>query len=115
MSYRFFFTLLVTMLANPCTLNVFICWFFQKFGIPYTVICDNMAAVLMAQGKIQRVFLGADRIALNGDFANKIGIFLEVADTTDLGEGEGRGGKAREKGTGEETEKARSTQFGLTF
>jgi len=47
----------------------------KKFGIPYTVICDNMAAVLMAQGKIQRVFLGADRIAINGDFANKIGTY----------------------------------------
>jgi len=47
----------------------------KKFGIPYTVICDNMAAVLMAQGKIQRIFVGADRIALNGDFANKIGTY----------------------------------------
>eukprot|EP01112_Ceratiomyxa_fruticulosa_P007238 TRINITY_DN1869_c0_g1_i1.p1 TRINITY_DN1869_c0_g1~~TRINITY_DN1869_c0_g1_i1.p1 ORF type:complete len:376 (-),score=80.20 TRINITY_DN1869_c0_g1_i1:42-1109(-) len=47
----------------------------KREGIPYTLICDNMAAVLMKQGKIQRVLVGADRIALNGDFANKIGTY----------------------------------------
>jgi len=47
----------------------------QKEGIPYTLICDNMAATLMRQGKVQRVFVGADRIATNGDFANKIGTY----------------------------------------
>jgi methylthioribose-1-phosphate isomerase len=48
----------------------------QKEGIPYTIICDNMAAALMRQGKVQRVFVGADRIAMNGDFANKIGSYM---------------------------------------
>jgi len=47
----------------------------DRAGIPYTLICDNMAATLMKQRKIQRVFLGADRIATNGDFANKIGTY----------------------------------------
>jgi len=47
----------------------------KKKGIPYTLICDNMAAMLMRKGKINRVLLGADRIALNGDFANKIGTY----------------------------------------
>lgn len=47
----------------------------EKSGIPYTLICDNMAATLMRQGKIHRVFVGADRIATNGDFANKIGTY----------------------------------------
>jgi methylthioribose-1-phosphate isomerase len=47
----------------------------QKEKIPYTLICDNMAATLMRQGKIQRIFVGADRIAINGDFANKIGTY----------------------------------------
>eukprot|EP01111_Echinosteliopsis_oligospora_P013792 TRINITY_DN503_c0_g1_i1.p1 TRINITY_DN503_c0_g1~~TRINITY_DN503_c0_g1_i1.p1 ORF type:complete len:360 (+),score=116.03 TRINITY_DN503_c0_g1_i1:184-1263(+) len=47
----------------------------QKEGIPYTVICDNMAATLMRAGKIDRVLVGADRIATNGDFANKIGTY----------------------------------------
>jgi len=47
----------------------------ERAGIPYTLICDNMAATLMRQGKIQRIFVGSDRIALNGDFANKIGTY----------------------------------------
>eukprot|EP01132_Coremiostelium_polycephalum_P004772 gene4772-5952_t len=47
----------------------------KREGIPYTLICDNMAATLMKQGKIQRVLVGADRIAQNGDFANKIGTY----------------------------------------
>jgi len=47
----------------------------ERSNIPYTLICDNMAATLMRQGKIQRVFVGADRIATNGDFANKIGTY----------------------------------------
>lgn len=47
----------------------------EREGIPYTLICDNMAACLMRDGKIQRVLVGADRIAANGDFANKIGTY----------------------------------------
>eukprot|EP00696_Hemimastix_kukwesjijk_P010422 gnl/Hemi2/23147_TR7764_c0_g1_i1.p1 gnl/Hemi2/23147_TR7764_c0_g1~~gnl/Hemi2/23147_TR7764_c0_g1_i1.p1 ORF type:complete len:244 (-),score=45.46 gnl/Hemi2/23147_TR7764_c0_g1_i1:115-846(-) len=47
----------------------------QKEGIPHTLICDNMAASLMRAGRIQRVLVGADRIAVNGDFANKIGTY----------------------------------------
>lgn len=50
-------------------------WELEKLGIPHTLICDNMAAVLMSKGKIQKVFVGADRIARNGDFANKIGTY----------------------------------------
>lgn len=50
-------------------------WELEQLGIPYTLIADNMAAMLMAQGKIQKVFLGADRVAMNGDFANKIGTY----------------------------------------
>jgi methylthioribose-1-phosphate isomerase len=50
-------------------------WELGKLGIEHTLICDNMAASLMAQGKIQKVFVGADRIAKNGDFANKIGTY----------------------------------------
>lgn len=50
-------------------------WELEKRDIPYKVICDNMAAMLMAQGKIDLVLVGADRIARNGDFANKIGTY----------------------------------------
>ncbi len=42
-------------------------------GIDTTLICDNMAAVVMAQGLIQAVIVGCDRVAANGDIANKIG------------------------------------------
>jgi len=44
-------------------------------GIPTTVICDNMAASIMRAGRIQAVVVGADRIAANGDVANKIGTY----------------------------------------
>jgi len=50
-------------------------WELMADGIPTTVLCDNMAAVLMRQGKIQAVVVGADRIAANGDAANKIGTY----------------------------------------
>ncbi len=50
-------------------------WELQKDGIPVTVQSDGMAAVLMAAGKIQRVIVGADRIARNGDTANKVGTY----------------------------------------
>lgn len=48
-------------------------WELQKMKIPYTAISDNMAATVMNQGKVDAVFTGADRIASNGDSANKIG------------------------------------------
>lgn len=50
-------------------------WELAKNNIPHTLNCDNMAASLMQKNKIQAVFLGADRIAMNGDFANKIGTY----------------------------------------
>jgi methylthioribose-1-phosphate isomerase len=50
-------------------------WELQRRGIPVTLICDNMAAQVMREGKIQLVVVGADRIAANGDTANKIGTY----------------------------------------
>jgi len=50
-------------------------WELMEDNIPTTVICDNMAASLMRAGKIQAVVVGADRIAANGDTANKIGTY----------------------------------------
>jgi methylthioribose-1-phosphate isomerase len=50
-------------------------WELMADGIPTTVICDNTAASLMRAGKIQAVIVGADRIAANGDTANKIGTY----------------------------------------
>ncbi|MBW8000704.1 MAG: S-methyl-5-thioribose-1-phosphate isomerase [Planctomycetes bacterium] len=51
------------------------CWELQQAGIDVTVISDNMAGWLMKQGKIDAVITGADRIAANGDAANKIGTY----------------------------------------
>ncbi len=50
-------------------------WELSRRGVPVTVICDSMAATVMRQGKIQAVIVGADRIAANGDTANKIGTY----------------------------------------
>jgi len=48
-------------------------WELQQAGVDVTVICDNMAAHLMSQGLIQLAIVGTDRVAANGDVANKIG------------------------------------------
>ena len=45
----------------------------QKAGVDVTLICDNMASMVMKNGWIQACFVGCDRIAANGDTANKIG------------------------------------------
>lgn len=50
-------------------------WELQKAGVDFTLNCDNMAGFLMSRKKIDAVLVGADRIALNGDFANKIGTY----------------------------------------
>ncbi len=50
-------------------------WELLHDNIPTTVLCDNMAAHLMSKGRIQAVIVGADRIAANGDTANKIGTY----------------------------------------
>ncbi|TYO99084.1 methylthioribose-1-phosphate isomerase [Geothermobacter ehrlichii] len=50
-------------------------WELQRDGIPTTLICDNMAGYLMSQGRVDCVIVGADRIAANGDTANKIGTY----------------------------------------
>src|SRR5438876_9423722 len=51
-------------------------WELMKDGIPTTVISDNMAGAMMKQGKIGAIVVGADRIAANGDVANKIGTYM---------------------------------------
>jgi methylthioribose-1-phosphate isomerase len=50
-------------------------WELQRLGIPMTLITDNMAGHFMSQGRVQAVVTGADRIAANGDTANKIGTY----------------------------------------
>jgi methylthioribose-1-phosphate isomerase len=50
-------------------------WELQRRGVPVTLICDSMAAQVMREGKVQLAVVGADRIAANGDTANKIGTY----------------------------------------
>lgn len=50
-------------------------WELMQRGIPTTLICDHMAAQVMREGRVQAVLVGADRIAANGDTANKIGTY----------------------------------------
>jgi methylthioribose-1-phosphate isomerase len=48
-------------------------WELQQAGVDVTLICDNMSSIVMKEGKIQAVLVGCDRVAANGDTANKIG------------------------------------------
>ncbi|MFL0364342.1 S-methyl-5-thioribose-1-phosphate isomerase [Bacillus sp. PK3_68] len=48
-------------------------WELQQAGVDVTLICDNMASLVMKEGKVQAVLVGCDRVAANGDAANKIG------------------------------------------
>ena len=50
-------------------------WELHEQDIPVTLICDSMAAQVMKEGRVQLVVVGADRIAANGDTANKIGTY----------------------------------------
>lgn len=51
-------------------------WELQQYGISYEIITDNMAGYFLRSGQVQKVFFGADRLASNGDVANKIGTYM---------------------------------------
>ncbi|HEY5159279.1 MAG TPA: S-methyl-5-thioribose-1-phosphate isomerase, partial [Anaerolineales bacterium] len=51
-------------------------WELGQYGIPYEIISDNMAGYFLHSGQVQKVLFGADRIAANGDVANKIGTYM---------------------------------------
>jgi len=51
-------------------------WELGQYGIPYEIISDNMAGYFLRSGQVQKVLFGADRIAANGDVANKIGTYM---------------------------------------
>ncbi|HRH81379.1 MAG TPA: S-methyl-5-thioribose-1-phosphate isomerase [Thiobacillaceae bacterium] len=60
-------------------------WELNAHGVPHTVIADNAAGHLMRQGKVDMVIVGADRVAANGDVANKIGTYLKALAAKDNG------------------------------
>ena len=51
-------------------------WELEQYGISYEIITDNMAGLMLRTGQAQKVFYGADRVAANGDVANKIGTYM---------------------------------------
>jgi methylthioribose-1-phosphate isomerase len=51
-------------------------WELEQYGIPYEIISDNMSGYFLKAGRAQKVFFGADRVAANGDVANKIGTYM---------------------------------------
>jgi methylthioribose-1-phosphate isomerase len=51
-------------------------WELEQYGIPYEIISDNMSGYFLKTGQAQKVFFGADRVAANGDVANKIGTYM---------------------------------------
>jgi methylthioribose-1-phosphate isomerase len=60
-------------------------WELASHGVPHTVIADNAAGHLMRQGRVDLVLVGADRVAVNGDVANKIGTYLKALAAADNG------------------------------
>lgn len=64
--------------TRPRNQGLLTAWELEQVGIPYTLIADNAAGLLLARGHVDVVIVGADRIAANGDTANKIGTCLKA-------------------------------------
>jgi methylthioribose-1-phosphate isomerase len=60
-------------------------WELARAGVPHTVIADNAGGLLMWQGRVDAVITGCDRVAANGDVANKIGTYLKALAASDNG------------------------------
>jgi len=64
--------------TRPRNQGLLTAWELEQHGVPHTLIADNAAGLLMRMGKVDAVIVGADRIAANGDVANKIGTYLKA-------------------------------------
>jgi methylthioribose-1-phosphate isomerase len=64
--------------TRPRNQGLLTAWELQQHGVPHTVFADNAAGLLLASGQIDAVIVGADRVAANGDVANKIGTYLKA-------------------------------------
>jgi methylthioribose-1-phosphate isomerase len=64
--------------TRPRNQGLLTAWELQQAGIAHTLIADNAAGLLIMQGKVDLVIVGADRIAANGDTANKVGTYLKA-------------------------------------
>ncbi len=63
--------------TRPRNQGLLTAWELAQHGVPHTVISDNAAGILMRSGQVDAVIVGADRIASNGDVANKVGTYLK--------------------------------------
>jgi len=64
--------------TRPRNQGLLTAWELAEAGVPHTLIADNAAGLLIMQGKVDLVIVGADRVAANGDTANKIGTYLKA-------------------------------------
>ena len=64
--------------TRPRNQGLLTAWELAQHGVPHTLIADNAAGILLRQGKVDAVIVGADRIAANGDVANKVGTYLKA-------------------------------------
>jgi methylthioribose-1-phosphate isomerase len=64
--------------TRPRNQGLLTAWELAEAGVPHTLIADNAAGLLLMQGKVDMVIVGADRIAANGDTANKVGTYLKA-------------------------------------
>jgi methylthioribose-1-phosphate isomerase len=71
--------------TRPRNQGLLTAWELAQHGVPHTLIADNAAGILMREGKVDAVIVGADRIAANGDVANKVGTYLKALACADNG------------------------------
>ena len=71
--------------TRPRNQGLLTAWELGQHGVPYTLIADNAAGLLLRTGRVDAVIVGADRIAANGDVANKIGTYLKAVACADNG------------------------------
>jgi methylthioribose-1-phosphate isomerase len=71
--------------TRPRNQGLLTAWELQQHGVPHTVITDNAAGLLLARGEVDAVIVGADRIAANGDVANKVGTYLKALAAKEAG------------------------------
>ena len=64
--------------TRPRNQGLLTAWELKQHGVPHTVIADNAAGLLLARSQVDAVIVGADRIARNGDVANKVGTYLKA-------------------------------------
>jgi methylthioribose-1-phosphate isomerase len=64
--------------TRPRNQGLLTAWELRQAGVPHTLIADNAAGILMARGEVDVVITGADRVAANGDTANKVGTYLKA-------------------------------------